>query len=93
MELMRRISRVLLLAGAGLCFVGVFGLVSGFFIRLPNAAVGFLTLAIPVATGGALLVSGALLGRAAKRREKLLSASQPAELPGVGREDNPPGIA
>ena len=81
MDLMRRISRALLLGGAGLCFLGALGLVSGYFIFLPNAAIGLLTLAIPVVSGGALLASGAVLGRAAKRREELLDVTQPADRP------------
>lgn len=89
MDLLRRISRALLLGGAGLCLLGVFGFVSGVFIQLPNAMVGLLTLAVPIASGGVLLASGALLGRAATRRAELRFSKTQVELRGGDADTTP----
>lgn len=88
----RRLSWALRLGGAGVCLVGVFGFVSGFWIQFPSAVEGVMMLSIPIAIGGFLLASGALLGRAATRREELEERRRQAAL-GVGTVDDHIGRA
>lgn len=66
---MRRLSSLLLYAGVGICALGVAGLVGGMWLNLPPEVVRRIAMALPFVVGGALLIVGALVGRAARRPE------------------------
>ena len=65
---MRRLSTLLLVAGALVGLLGVFGVFAGAWANLPPAAVKAVAMSLPFVLGGALLAVGALLGRVAARR-------------------------
>jgi hypothetical protein len=80
--MMRRLSSSLLYAGLGICALGAVGLMGGMWVTLSPQAVRRIAMALPFTVGGALLIAGALVGRAARRSVE----GQPAdrETPAVG---------
>ncbi len=82
---MRRISNFLLYAGAGICVLGAIGVAGGMWVNLPPHAVRMIAMALPFVLGGALLITGAVIGRATRRAE--LRAGGGAAVIGAGEPD------
>jgi hypothetical protein len=64
---MRRLSNILLYSGAAACAVGALGLAVGFWVNLSAHAVMLIAKSLPFIVGGALLATGAAVGRIARR--------------------------
>ena len=75
---MRRLSNLLLYGGVAICALGVAGLIGGMWVSLPPAAVRRIAMALPFAVGGALLIVGAIVGRAARRVEASTGKALPS---------------
>ena len=67
---MKRIGRMLMLAGLAVCLGGAGLAVIDAYIHLPPEAVKAIAMVLPFVVGGGLLVVGAAMGRAATRDAK-----------------------
>ena len=68
---MKRLGSLLLAGGVGVCLLGVIGLVGGMWVTLPPVAMQRIAMSLPFVVGVALLIIGALVGRAAERKRGL----------------------
>jgi hypothetical protein len=85
---MKRIARLLMLAGLAVCLGGAGLAVIDAYIHLPPEAVKAIAMLLPFVIGGAMLVVGAIMGRAASREAerdaRAARAAIGAGAPGIG---------